>query len=177
MFSPSANEGGPATATRSRRRLRPKSQEQLVAAPKPKRQRVPLSEQTSTNADAQPEMAEVRPEKAATPAEPKKDVGIENAAPVQTVLRKELIVRTKKPKHGDRAAQKGDGSLLLVSCRAPSSFQSLASSHRGLLHHRFQLSNADTSLCNVRQAPMHILLANYQRCPTESGVTGLVRFT
>lgn len=120
MFSPSANEGGPATATRSRRRLRPKSQEQLVAAPKPKRQRVPLSEQTSTNADAQPEMAEVRPEKAATPAESKKDTGIENAAPVQTVLRKELIVRTKKPKHGDRAAQKGDGSLLLVSCKAPS---------------------------------------------------------
>ncbi|KAH0495180.1 hypothetical protein TgHK011_008745 [Trichoderma gracile] len=118
MFSPSANEGGPATATRSRRRLRPKSQEQLVAAPKPKRQRVPLSEQTSTNADAQPEMAEVRPEKAATPAEPKKDVGIENAAPVQTVLRKELIVRTKKPKHGDRAAQKGDGSLLLTSTNA-----------------------------------------------------------
>ncbi|KAL6856483.1 Non-repetitive/WGA-negative nucleoporin C-terminal domain-containing protein [Trichoderma novae-zelandiae] len=118
MFSPSANEGGPATATRSRRRLRPKSQEQLVAAPKPKRQRVPLSEQTSTNTDAQPEMAEARPEKAATPAEPKKDVAIENVAPMQTVLRKELIVRTKKPKHGDRAAQKGDGSLLLTSTNA-----------------------------------------------------------
>lgn len=85
-----------------------------MAAPKPKRQRVPLSEQTSTNNDAQPEMAEVRPEKVATPVEPKKDIAIENAPPVQTVLRKELIVRTKKPKHGDRAAQKGDGSLVLV---------------------------------------------------------------
>ncbi|KAL6907069.1 Non-repetitive/WGA-negative nucleoporin C-terminal domain-containing protein [Trichoderma evansii] len=119
MFSPSANEGGPATATRSRRRLRPKSQEQLATAPKPKRQRVPLSEQTLNNTDAQPEMAEVRPEKAATPApEPKKDVAMENSPSVQTVLRKELIVRTKKPKHGDRAAQKGDGSLVLTSTNA-----------------------------------------------------------
>ncbi|RFU72478.1 hypothetical protein TARUN_9787 [Trichoderma arundinaceum] len=118
MFSPSANEGGPATATRSRRRLRPKSQEQLVTAPKPKRQRVPLSEQTLNNTDAQPEMAEVRPEKAATPVEPKKDIAIENPPPVQPVLRKELIVRTKKPKHGDRAAQKGDGSLVLTSTNA-----------------------------------------------------------
>lgn len=118
MFSPSANEGGPATATRSRRRLRPKSQEQLVTAPKPKRQRVPLSEQTLNNTDAQPEMAEVRPEKAATAApEPKKDAAMENSPSVQTVLRKELIVRTKKPKHGDRAAQKGDGSLVLVRCK------------------------------------------------------------
>ncbi|KAL7948910.1 Non-repetitive/WGA-negative nucleoporin C-terminal domain-containing protein [Trichoderma barbatum] len=118
MFSPSAAEGGPATATRSRRRLRPKSQEQLVTAPKPKRQRVPLSEQTSTNTETLPEVAEVRPEKVATPVEPKKDVAIENVPPVQTVLRKELIVRTKKPKHGDRAAQKGDGSLVLTSTNA-----------------------------------------------------------
>ncbi|QYT05602.1 hypothetical protein H0G86_012490 [Trichoderma simmonsii] len=118
MFSPSANEGGPATATRSRRRLRPKSQEQLVTAPKSKRQRVPLSEQTSTNNDAQPEIAEARPEKVATPVEPKKDVAVENAPPTQTVLRKELIVRTKKPKHGDRAAPKGDGSLVLTSTNA-----------------------------------------------------------
>jgi nuclear pore complex protein Nup133 len=111
--------------------LRPKSQEQLVAAPKPKRQRVPLSEQTSTNnTDAQPEMAEVRPEKVATPAaEPKKDIAIENAPPVQTVLRKELIVRTKKPKHGDRAAQKGDGSLVLVRRKLPISLPSSASHH------------------------------------------------
>lgn len=28
--------------------------------------------------------------------------------------RRELTVRTKKPKHGDRAANKGDGSLVLV---------------------------------------------------------------
>ncbi|KAL7936644.1 Non-repetitive/WGA-negative nucleoporin C-terminal domain-containing protein [Trichoderma chlorosporum] len=118
MFSPSANEGGPATATRSRRRLRPKSQEQLVTAPKSKRQRVPLSEQASTNTDAQPEIAEVRPEKAATPVEPKKDIAVENVPPVQTVLRKELMIRTKKPKHGDRATQKGDGSLILTSTNA-----------------------------------------------------------
>ncbi|KAH6609688.1 hypothetical protein Trco_003034 [Trichoderma cornu-damae] len=117
MFSPSA-EGGPATATRSRRRLRPKSQEQLVAAPRPKRQRVPLSEQTVNNTDPQPETAEVRPEKVATPAEPKKDIVSEKPPPVQPVLRKELIVRTKKPKHGDRAAQKGDGSLVLTSTNA-----------------------------------------------------------
>lgn len=87
-----------------------------MTAPKSKRQRVPLSEQTSTNNDAQSEIAEARPEKVATPVEPKKDVAVENAPPTQTVLRKELIVRTKKPKHGDRAAPKGDGSLVLV-CR------------------------------------------------------------
>lgn len=133
MFSPSANEGGPATATRSRRRLRPKSTEQLVTAPKPKRQRVPLSEQTLNNTDAQPEMAEARPEKAATPVpEPKKDAAMENSPSVQTVLRKELIVRTKKPKHGDRVAQKGDGSLVLVRrklhLQLPSSVSHQASS-------------------------------------------------
>lgn len=107
-----------------------------MTAPKSKRQRVPLSEQTSTNTDAQPEMAEARPEKVATPVEPKKDVAIENAPPaVQTVLRKELIVRTKKPKHGDRAAQKGDGSLVLV-CRKLHLHSHVASSYSSTPHCR-----------------------------------------
>jgi hypothetical protein len=36
-----------------------------------------------------------------------------------TTPRKELNVRAKKSKHGDRAANKGDGSLVLVRNLAP----------------------------------------------------------
>ena len=35
-----------------------------------------------------------------------------------TTPRKDLNVRTKKSKHSDRAANKGDGSLVLVSAHA-----------------------------------------------------------
>lgn len=112
MFSTTTPEGGPATATRSRRRQRPKSSESLVPQPKAKRQRVPLTEQTFVNPEAdEPEpRVESKIDKASPPvASP--DSNIENLYPSH---RKELNVRTKKSKHGDRAAQKGDGSLLLV---------------------------------------------------------------
>lgn len=110
MFSPSATtDGGPATATRSRRRQRPKSSESLVQQPKAKRQRIPLSEQTFVNPDAPQEIIEVKPEKVVM-LDPQHD-GIEN---LNQPLRKDLNVRAKKPKHGDRAVNKGDGSLVLV---------------------------------------------------------------
>lgn len=113
MFSPAAAEGGPATATRSRRRQRPKSSESLVPQPKAKRQRVPLTEQTFVNPDAaQPEpVADSKTEKSPTPAVISPDPNAENVYPTH---RKEPGVRAKKSKHGDRAAQKGDGSLVLV---------------------------------------------------------------
>lgn len=94
-------------ATRSRRRQRPLSSESLVQQPKAKRQRLPLTEQTFVNPDAPPEMFEVKSGKVAT-LEARQD-GVENFA----VPKKDLIVRPKKPKAGDRA-NKSDGSSVLV---------------------------------------------------------------
>ncbi|OAA55478.1 nuclear pore complex subunit Nup133 [Cordyceps fumosorosea ARSEF 2679] len=118
MFSTAVTEGGPATATRSRRRQRPKSQESLVPQPKAKRQRVPLSEQTFVNPDAQANTVVEAPvvvEKRAPAAEPVDDAGNENVNPAP---RKELNLRTKKTKHADRAASKGDGSVALTKTDA-----------------------------------------------------------
>lgn len=118
MFSPSVAEGGPATATRSRRRQRPLSSENLAQQPKAKRPRIPLTEQTFVNPDVpqqQQEMIEVKTDKVATL--PTKNNNIEPAESLSPVLRKELNVRAKKAKHGDRAANKGDGSLVLVRAR------------------------------------------------------------
>lgn len=112
MFSAAPAEGGPATATRSRRRQRPKSQESLVPQPKAKRQRVPLTEQTFVNPDVPPEaVAEPQLDKS-PPIDITNEGSFENINPAP---RRESHVRAKKSKHGDRAAQKGDGSLLLVS--------------------------------------------------------------
>ena len=128
MFSPSVNDGGPATATRSRRRQRPLSSES-IAQPKAKRQRLPLTEQTFVNPEVHPQSQphtqqqqqppsrrgrrehdsiEVKPEKAPFNDSRKEDV--ENLH----TPRRDLNVRAKKTKHGDRAANKGDGSLVLV---------------------------------------------------------------
>lgn len=113
MFSPALHEGGPAKGTRSsRRRQRPSSSDTLEQ-PKAKRQRVPLSETTFANpdvpADARPEMFEVKSDK--TGLSGIKRDGIENfGAP-----RKELSVRSRKPKAGERVS-KGDGSIVLVRC-------------------------------------------------------------
>ncbi|KAJ0301186.1 hypothetical protein COL516b_007960 [Colletotrichum fioriniae] len=115
MFSPSTNEGGPATATRSRRRQRPASNESLAQQPKAKRQRLPLTEQTFVNPDVSaptgPEMYEVKSDKVATLD--KRQDGIENQNPITPTPRKELSVRAKKPKGGDRPT-KGDGSVVLT---------------------------------------------------------------
>ncbi|KAH6899979.1 Nup133 N terminal like-domain-containing protein [Thelonectria olida] len=119
MFSTSVADGGPATATRSRRRQRPLSSENLPQQPKAKRPRLPLTEQTFVNPDARQEMIEVKTDKVATlPASKESNKGqSENLAPTPTP-RKELNVRAKKSKHGDRAANKGDGSLVLTSTNA-----------------------------------------------------------
>ncbi|KAG8353487.1 Nucleoporin NUP133 [Fusarium venenatum] len=119
MFSPSVAQGGPATATRSRRRQRPVSSERTTQQPKAKRQRLPLTEQTFVNPDNQQEMVEVKADaKVATLPTKTKNKNIEPPEPSSPVLRKELNVRVKKAKHGDRAANKGDGSLVLTSTNA-----------------------------------------------------------
>ncbi|KAM5352357.1 hypothetical protein ACJ41O_005080 [Fusarium nematophilum] len=117
MFSPSVAEGGPATATRSRRRQRPLSSENIAQQPKAKRPRLPLTEQTFVNPDAQQEMIEVKTDKVAT-LPVKNNTEPQPAESLSPVLRKELNVRAKKAKHGDRAANKGDGSLVLTSTNA-----------------------------------------------------------
>lgn len=126
MFEPNQqDQGGPAKGTRSsRRRARPSSNtDATVQAPKAKRQRVPLHETTVANTEALPEtdtdMYEVKSDKLAL-LDIKRD-GIENLGGP----RKELSVRSKKQKAGERTA-KGDGSIVLV-CRCVLSRLCLAS--------------------------------------------------
>ncbi|CAK7262993.1 hypothetical protein SEPCBS119000_000257 [Sporothrix epigloea] len=135
MFSP--HEGGPATATRSRRRQRPMSSESFAQQPKAKRQRLPLTEQTFFNPDAPPEMFQVKADKVAMLNGRRSD-GIESrqqlpsttssvpaiatvaTTPSNTtspVPRKELSLRSKKTKAGERIS-KGDGSVVLASNNA-----------------------------------------------------------
>ncbi|KAK3995761.1 Non-repetitive/WGA-negative nucleoporin C-terminal-domain-containing protein [Cladorrhinum sp. PSN332] len=114
MFSPTLQEGGPAKGTRSsRRRQRPVSNEHSVHQPKAKRQRVPLTETSIANPDAQPDMFEVKSDKLDLTVA-KRD-GIENVA--VSAPRKELSVRSKKPKAGERIS-KGDGSVVLTTNNA-----------------------------------------------------------
>lgn len=104
MFSPAIQEGGPAKGTRSsRRRQRPVSSDSLQ--PKAKRQRLPLSETTFVNPEATPEMYEVKSDKIAV-------LGMKRDG-FDSYPRKELSVRSKKPKAGERV-NKGDGSVVLV---------------------------------------------------------------
>ncbi|KAK3295030.1 Non-repetitive/WGA-negative nucleoporin C-terminal-domain-containing protein [Chaetomium fimeti] len=110
MFSPALHEGGPAKGTRSSRR-RQRTSDTTTQQPKAKRQRVPLAEAASVNPDPQPEMYEVKPDKIGAHAT-KRD-GIENVG----AQRKELSVRSKKPKAGERTA-KGDGSIVLTTNNA-----------------------------------------------------------
>ncbi len=122
MFSPALHEGGPAKGTRSsRRRQRPLSSDSSAQQPKAKRQRVPLSETTFVNPDAPPEMFDVKSDKIDL-------LGIKRDG-VETISapRKELSVRSKKPKPGERTS-KGDGSVVLVCCCLPCFHATLASS-------------------------------------------------
>lgn len=103
-------------ATRSRRRQRnPSADNTLTQQPKAKRQRIPLADSTFTNPEvqnAQPEMLEVKNDKVARlPSQPD---GLENATPNTRSLRREVTVRSKKPKQGERTS-KSDGSVELVS--------------------------------------------------------------
>lgn len=156
MFSPAAAaEGGPATATRSRRRQRPKSSESLVPPPKAKRQRLPLTEQTFAQPEAQAEPVESKPEPKpeARPAavEAKgRDTPTEIFHPV---MRRESTVRTKKSKHGDRAANKGDGSLVLV--RLSYSYYTAAMKRllTGLPQDKQQCLHRLKTACFARQDP------------------------
>lgn len=125
MFSPSQNTSGPAMATRSRRRQRPASADNsLTQQPKAKRQRVPLTESTYTNPEvqqkSQPEMLEVKHDKVARL--PSKPDGVEHATPAATrSLRREVAVRSKKPKQGERTT-KSDGSVELVRHKTKTCF-------------------------------------------------------
>ncbi|KAL2264965.1 hypothetical protein VTJ83DRAFT_7475 [Remersonia thermophila] len=118
MFTPASfHEGGPAKGTRSsRRRQRPATSDNTIQQ-KPKRQRVPLSETALANPSApepQPDAYEVKPDKALAQAA-KRD-GVENN--LQLVApRRELTVRSKKPKAGERIS-KGDGSIVLTTNNA-----------------------------------------------------------
>lgn len=118
MFSPSLNNGAanaPTTpmTTRGRRRQRPLNSDSTIQQPK-KKQRLPLSEEVSTNPSTNPnpnpDSYEVKSAKPTT-VEAKRD-GIEYSVP-QTLPKQELSVRSKKPRHADRL-NKGDGSTLLV---------------------------------------------------------------
>lgn len=109
MFTPALHEGGPAKGTRSsRRRQRPlNSPDASAQQPKAKRQRVPLAETTFQSPEAPPDMFEVKSDKMDLRGT-KRD-GVENTS----APRKELSVRSKKPKPGERTS-KGDGSIVLV---------------------------------------------------------------
>ncbi|KAK3956788.1 Non-repetitive/WGA-negative nucleoporin C-terminal-domain-containing protein [Pseudoneurospora amorphoporcata] len=114
MFEPNQqDQGGPAKGTRSsRRRARPSSNtDATIQAPKAKRQRVPLHETTVANTEALPEtdleLDQVKSDKVLVNI--KRD-GNENLLGP----RKELSVRSKKQKAGERTA-KGDGSIVLTT--------------------------------------------------------------
>ena len=120
MFSSTLHEDGPATRTRSsRRRQRPvSSASSLQTQPKAKRQRVPLTESNTAptptpapaDADAPPEMFEVKPDPVLAKRE-RDGIGIENIENLGP--RRELSLRSRKPKPGERT-NKGDGSIVLV---------------------------------------------------------------
>ncbi|EGS20018.1 putative nuclear pore complex protein [Thermochaetoides thermophila DSM 1495] len=122
MFSSTLHEDGPATRTRSsRRRQRPvASDSSLQTQPKAKRQRVPLTESntaptpTPADADAPPEMFEVKPDPVLAKRE-RDGIGIENIENLGP--RRELSLRSKKPKSGERTS-KGDGSIILTTNNA-----------------------------------------------------------
>ncbi|KXJ90994.1 Nup133 N terminal like-domain-containing protein [Microdochium bolleyi] len=121
MFSPSQNNGSDRASTgpmtRGRRRARPQSTDNSVQQPKAKRQRLPLNEQTFTNPDANiPPPRDAYEVKAARPsAGDFRQDGIEPDTPIpQRQPSRELSVRSKKTRPGDRAS-KGDGSTLLTT--------------------------------------------------------------
>lgn len=106
MFSPAVNAGAPAPVRSSRRRPRPHSNENSLAQPKSKRVRSSYDDQTFAP-NGTPEMDEAKSNKVVTLARRESPREIPNA-------RREMAVRGKKSKAGDRAG-KGDGSVVLVS--------------------------------------------------------------
>jgi nuclear pore complex protein Nup133 len=99
------------------------SSENIAAQPKAKRQRLPLTEATFVNpgVDANEQQQQpAEPDVADEPATRSKTRKASSAKPRvedpenHQTPRRELNIRAKKTKHGDRAANKGDGSLVLV---------------------------------------------------------------
>lgn len=108
MFSPSASQGPSGSVRSSRRRQRPLSNEGSIQQPKAKRQRSALSEQTFIPPlDGPSEMEETKSQKLILAS--RRDNLRGNPG-----QRREIAVRGKKPKPGDRGS-KGDGSSVLVS--------------------------------------------------------------
>lgn len=106
MFSPSISQVPSGSVRNSRRRPRPLSNEGSINQPKAKRQRSALSEHTFLPPDGAPEMEETKAPK--TAALPRRETSRELAG-----QRREIAVRGKKSKSGDRGT-KGDGSVVLV---------------------------------------------------------------
>jgi nuclear pore complex protein Nup133 len=106
MFSTSGTNGTPAASVRtSRRRQRPASNEGSI--PKAKRQRSALNDQTFAPPRDDPvEMQEVKFQKVPSLARRESP----RATPVH---QKEIAVRGKKQRNGERSS-KGDGSVVLV---------------------------------------------------------------
>ncbi|KAK8879102.1 nuclear pore complex [Apiospora arundinis] len=116
MFSPSLKKNAenaptPTVTTRGRRRQRPASSENTAQQPKAKRSRIALNEQTFVQPDANANVDNFEVKAARPQMKESKQDGIENTPPT---IRKELSVRSKKAKGGDRVG-KGDGSLVLTS--------------------------------------------------------------
>jgi nuclear pore complex protein Nup133 len=115
MFSPRASDG-PSTATRSRRRQRTSD---TAPQPKAKRQRLPANNDSTiasristAQSQDQLDLADARNGKSAR-LETRQN-GIEAHIATAGAPRRELSVRSKKPKPADRTS-KGDGSVVLAS--------------------------------------------------------------
>lgn len=106
MFSPAPNGTAPPTVRTSRRRQRPLSNEGSLSAPKGKRQR--LNDQTFVPPGAAPEMEEAKSLMVPALARP-------GSAGEPAGLQREIAVRGKKSRSGERST-KGDGSSVLVRC-------------------------------------------------------------
>jgi nuclear pore complex protein Nup133 len=121
MFSPAVTEAtGPAKATRSnnRRRQRPLSSDSLAQQPKAKRQRLPLTETTFINPENGLTAESLEVKQPASNGHNRgfgQEVdGVENFGATPAQPRRELSLRSKKAKAGERV-NKGDGSIVLVS--------------------------------------------------------------
>ena len=105
MFSPALAAQTAPSVRSSRRRQRPLSNDGSLAPP-PKRQRSALNDQTFVPPNGDKEMEQVKATTKATSSA--REVSRDVQAP-----QREVAVRSKKSKTGDRGT-KGDGSKLLV---------------------------------------------------------------
>ncbi|PQE30489.1 hypothetical protein CJF32_00010252 [Rutstroemia sp. NJR-2017a WRK4] len=107
MFSPALNPGPAPPVRNTRRRQRPTSNENTLAQPKTKRMRSSYDDTSFAAPESSPEMDEVKSNRVATLTRresPKELAG----------SKREIAVRGKKPKAGDRSS-KGDGSVVLTT--------------------------------------------------------------